>query len=158
MRIKKRYGYNGGKSFVAWELTVGQYYLFLRDSELCIEQLLSEFGELPQLNMKQLNAFLDDIFENDDPLRSLYSDHKKNKEEMKHLELDFHLNYVRASKICGFDIKDMPLKIYRRIIADSWVIADPEKYDKDRHKRTPDKRGFGEIQGHTGVLHNKSKK
>lgn len=153
MRIVNTFVYNGGKSFLAWELTVGQYLMFLRDTEYAIHFSLTEYNkEKPQLNTYQLNAFLD-ILLWAKPIDRI----AKQKKNIEHVEKDFHLQYVAVCRVTNSDCRDMPLVIFNRILEDMDIIQDPSKYKADRHIKTPDKQAFKKVTGQW-VLQNNQKK
>lgn len=160
MRIVNTFLYNGAKSFRAGELTVAQYYAFLRDPESAIETVLGEYNtKLPELNQKQLSRFLDILLWNDDPLGTILKKKRnkaKDEETMRHHELDFHISYVAVCKQINGDCWHLPLVVFKRIVDDIKILTGQQEYDPKRHVKTPDKKGFAELQGQ-GVLHNKKK-
>lgn len=161
MRIVNTFLYNWAKSFRAWELTVAQYYAFLRDPESAIETVLSEFNqELPKLNTKQLSRFLDILLWNNDPLWSVLKK-RRNKERdaelMRQHELDFHISYVTVCKQICWDCWHLPLVVFRRIVEDIEIFTGQKKYDPKRHNKSPDKKGFAELKGDKAILHHKKK-
>jgi len=156
MRIIHTFIYNGKKSCKAWELTVGLYYLFLRDPESALEQLLSEYNQtLPQLNTKQLERLLDILFEIHTPVEKILSTRqdKNNTQKLTSLEKDFHLHYIAVCKQIQWDCRDLPLRIFQRIVDDLEILVWKKEYDPKRHQTSVDKQWLHEVMGPSSVLY-----
>lgn len=156
MRIIHTFIYSGNKSCKIWELTVGLYYLFLRDPESALEQLLSEYNDiLPQFTHTQLERLLDIIFEIKHPKNKLFSiqNSDRNTKELGSLEKDFHLHYVSVCKQIQWDCRDMPLRIFQRIVDDIDILIGKKEYDPQRHQTHVDKQGLRDVMGQSSVLY-----
>ena len=156
MRIIHTFIYNGNKSCKIWELTVGLYYLFLRDPESALEQLLSEYNEtFPQLNTRQLERLLDVLFEIHTPVEKILSTRqdKNNTHKLTSLEKDFHLHYIAVCKQIQSDCRDLPLHIFQRIVDDLEILVWKKEYDPKRHQTSVDKQWLHEVIGPSSVLY-----
>jgi len=159
MRIVHTFTYNGGKSFQAWELTVGDYYLFLRDPEYATLKVLTEYNKKPPVLTKaQLEKFLAIYFDGKaDPAQAIENRLKtawNSKEKAEEHARDFHIQYCMVSRVISFDCKDMPMEIYKKVVQDLAIIIDPSKYDKDRHSKKPDTKAINKhLKNKQGVLY-----
>lgn len=147
MRIVHNFIYNGNKTFKAWELTVGDYYLFLRDPEYAIEKILSEYNDkIPKLDQWQLTRFLDILFGNNDPTAHIIKK-KASKDKLDSHAADFHLQIAWMVKVLWVSVDDMPLEVFHRMSKDIELIGDPSKYKPDRHNKRLDSKALMQATG-----------
>lgn len=154
MRIVNTFFYNGNKSCKIGELTVGIYYLLLRDPWYALEYILSEFNETPpKLSQEQLERLLDILFGQTNPIEKLLPKKSLTKEHITHHELDFHLHYIAVCKQIQWDCQHLPLRIFNRILQDLDILVGKKEYDPARHSKHIDKQSLKDVIGEKTVLH-----
>jgi hypothetical protein len=154
MRIVHTFIYSGNKSCKIGELTVGIYYLLLRDSGYALEYILSEFNETPpELSQKQLERLLDILFGQTNLVEKLLPKKSLTKEQIANHELDFHLHYIAVCKQIQGDCQYLPLRIFNRILQDLDILVGKKEYDPARHSKHVDKQSLKEVIGEKTVLH-----
>lgn len=148
MRVIHTFQYYN-KTFKAWDLTVWDYWLYLRSPSEALEKILTEFNrKMPRMNPEHLARFQDVLFSTDNSERlnkvldtKTKSNPKKEREKIKNAELDFH---VEVGMFCFFlhqsyeEVLRMPLWVYHRMWKDMKYISWKEELPKDRNKTTLD--------------------
>jgi hypothetical protein len=76
---------------------------------------------------------------------------KRLEKSKQHLE-DFHIWVSFASKHTNLDIMNLPIRIFRKLLADMGIITGKDKYDANRNSRTVDRKALGEAFGHSKAL------
>lgn len=138
MRIINEFQYYD-KIFRAGELTVWDYYLFIRDPQYAIQKILSEFNEeQPELEEKFVKRFLRVLFDtkDEDVIKSLW----KKKKENPLMEKDFHILIGSFARLTNLDPLNMPLSIFLKMRNDLKIIWWSEEYKADRNDTTVDKK------------------
>lgn len=154
MRVIHTFIYNGNKSCKIGELTVGVYYLLLRDPGYALEYILSEFNETPpQLIQEQMERLLDILFGQSNPVEKILPKKSLSNEQIANHELDFHLHYIAVCKQIQGDCQYLPLRIFNRILQDIDILIGKKAYDPSRHSKQIDKQLLKEVIGEKTVLH-----
>lgn len=132
MRIIHEFQYYS-KRFKAGELTVWDYYIFIRDPDYAIQKVLSEFNDQPpQLEPKHLRRFLRILFDTtDDDLIDRIT--KKKSKPNPLLEKDFHIMIGSFARITHLDPTNLPLKTFLQMRNDIGIIWWTVEYDPKRN-------------------------
>lgn len=137
MRIIHEFQYYN-KRFKAGELTVWDYYIFIRDPQYAIQKILSEFNEQPpELERKYLTRFLRILLDtNDDQLLERLSGKQPKTNPL--LEKDFHIMIGGFARITNLDPTNMPLKTFLEMRKDLGIISGSVEYDPKRNNERLD--------------------
>lgn len=132
MRIINEFQYYN-KTFKAGELTVWDYYIFIRDPQYAIQKVLSEFNETPpKLEQKHLTRFLRILFDTkDDDLIDRLAGKKPKTNPL--LEKDFHIMVGAFARITNLDPSNMPLRTFLQMRNDIRIIWWTVEYDAKRN-------------------------
>lgn len=146
---KLYFKYNGGKSFRCRELTVGDYYLYVKDYDYFLEKKLTESNQKPKLTARQLKKFVKILLGVEDSPETFkeYMRSKKTTDKNKKTLDDLHIFIFRMSANTGLDVMSLPLEMFRKYYKDIDIIIGKEQYDPNRNDKTLDIEGFMKATG-----------
>lgn len=136
------------RSFWCSEMTVWDYYLYLKDPEYLIEKKLDESWKKHNLSDVQLRRFIRillDWKDEDDIINKLWK--KKNGDKTKKTLDDLHIFIGLVNTIIHTDSMNMPLEMFWKILKDISIISLKENYDPDRNDKTIDSKALMNFTG-----------
>ena len=147
--IKNKFKY-GNKAFECYEMSVADYYQFIRDPDALVEKKLTECGKLPKLSKKQIHRFLLillDTKKQDDPFTSLRKNTKRDDKKAQNTIKDFHVFVGILGRVTGLDVMSMPLAMFWKMLEDLAIISGNKEYDPMRNEKTLDSEGLRKATG-----------
>lgn len=135
------------KSFWCREMTVWDYYLYLKDPDYLIEKKLSEWWKKVILTNSQLRRFLKILLDwkTDDNIATIMK--KKSDKKAENTLKDLHIFIWMISNILHSECLSLPLEMFWKIVKDLDVITWKETYDPMRNEKTIDSKALMEFTG-----------
>lgn len=149
--IKKYYRY-WGRVFRCREMTVWDYYAFIRDPDYLIDKKLTErWKPRPNLTNDEIKRFARDLVgwkDDDDMLKAMSKKKKTTKTDENRIK-DFYIWIWVVSRLLQWwlNVMTIPLDMFWDLLKDADVIVDPKNYDPDRHEKTIDSKWLNEMTG-----------
>ena len=149
--IKKHFRY-WGRVFRCREMTVWDYYAFIRDPEYLVDKKLTEWWQpRPNLTSDELKRFMRELLgskDEDDMLKSMTKKKKTTKTDENRVK-DFYIWIWVVGRLLQWwlNVMTIPLDMFWDILRDADIIIDPKNYDPDRNEKTIDGKWLKEMTG-----------
>ena len=141
---KHTFHYGKWKKFYCCELSVADFYLYIKDPAGCIKYKVEQLNkQFPQLTDRQYRRFVSIlVWSEGAKLENIKS---STVEKSKQFLKDFHLYVCWTANAVNIDVMNLPLEMFWKILKDIETIVGKVKYDALRHSGLPDKTKLNEI-------------
>lgn len=133
-------------SFFCWDLTVQDYLELVLNHDVILQKILLEFNkEIPHLNKRQMNNFINILAWNENILLNNLQKKKQIEDKNKDILKDWHIlewSIMFHLKQPLSEIRSWPIKYFFEIIKDLPIITWNKEYTPGRNSQKPDKKGF----------------
>lgn len=142
---KHIFHYGRWKKFYCYELSVADFYLYVKDPAGCIKYKVEQLNkQIPQLTDRQYRRFVSILVWSEwTKVENLKK--KVDDEKAKQFLRDFHLYICWTANAVNVDVMNLPLEMFWKIVQDIETIVWKVKYDALRHSGLPDKATLNEI-------------